>query len=150
MSDSGSEGEAEENFEENNDGDGEGDGNDEEKDGDDTKFDNENANESDGEGVEEKFSRSELESSPSAWSSGRKDKRRRDQDAQENNRAELDRSGEQTTNDEDDDEGPVRVVGRRRKALAEVHDPVKVRRRKLREYYAGGDQRLLLETHSVS
>lgn len=100
--------------------------------------------------MDEEFSRSGIESSPSARSSGRKDKRRRDQDPQENNRAELDRSGEQTTNDEDDDDGPVRVVGRRRKALAEVHDPVKVRRRKLREYYAGGDQHYPLETHSVS
>jgi hypothetical protein len=91
--------------------------------------------------VDEEFSRSGLESSPSARSSGRKDERRRDQDAQENNRADLDRSGQQPTNDDDDDDdGPVRVVGRRRKALAEVHDPVKVRRRKLREYYAGGDQ----------
>lgn len=87
--------------------------------------------------IDEEFSRSGIVSSPSARSNGRKDKRRRDQDALENNR-DHDQSGGQTTND-DEDEGPVRVVGRRRKAMAEVHDPAKVRRRKLREYYAGGD-----------
>lgn len=42
-----------------------------------------------------------------------------------------------------DDEDAVRVVGRRRKAMAEVHDPSRVRRRKLREYYAGGGRILL-------
>ena len=41
--------------------------------------------------------------------------------------------------DEIEDEDLVRVVGRRRKAMAEVHDPSRVRRRKLREYYAGGE-----------
>ena len=42
--------------------------------------------------------------------------------------------------DEIDDEDAMRVVGRRRKAMAEVHDPSRVRRRKLREYYAGGER----------
>ena len=42
------------------------------------------------------------------------------------------------TGGDDDEDGPVRVIGRRRRAMAEVHDPVRVRRRKLREYYSVG------------
>lgn len=40
--------------------------------------------------------------------------------------------------EDDDEDGPVRIIGRRRRAMAEVHDPVRVRRRKLREYYSVG------------
>jgi hypothetical protein len=41
--------------------------------------------------------------------------------------------------EDDDDEANVRVVGRRRRALGELHDPVRVRRRKLNVYYARGE-----------
>ena len=51
------------------------------------------------------------------------------------------------SNDDDDEEGPVRIIGRRRRAMAEVHDPVRVRRRKLREYYAVGQLFLSLPIH---
>lgn len=50
------------------------------------------------------------------------------------------------TGGDDDEDGPVRVIGRRRRAMAEVHDPVRVRRRKLREYYSVGQNIYLFST----
>ena len=52
------------------------------------------------------------------------------------------------TGGDDDEDGPVRVIGRRRRAMAEVHDPVRVRRRKLREYYSVGQNIYLFSTFS--
>lgn len=50
-----------------------------------------------------------------------------------------DSEGIETTGlEEDDEEANVKVVGRRRKALGELHDPVRVRRRKLNAYYNTG------------